>query len=318
MATKKFKSNVSIQEKLILSGETAQRAPVINANGEIVSSTVTETELGHLTGVTSGVQGQLTAAQGDATQALADASAADAKAQGIIDAKGVANGYASLDANGTVPANQLPSYVDDVLEFDDLASFPGTGETGKIYVAIDTGKTYRWGGSVYAEISPSDVNSVNGATGVVVLDSGDLNHTQSTPANWTVADSSTIAAHLDELASRTQSLEDAPALPAGDIAQTNFNFVNNQSSAADITGFLFSSSSVRSFVAEVSIERGTTAEAYIIQGINIDGSFSISQEAIGDDVGVTLSIASSGQMQYISSDSVDGGVIRFRARSLTF
>lgn len=318
MATKKFKSNVSIQEKLILSGETSQRAPIINANGEIVSSAITDTELGHLSGVTSGVQGQLTAAQGDATQALADAATADAKAQGIIDAKGAANGYASLDANGLVPANQLPSYVDDVLEFADLASFPGTGETGKIYVAIDTGKTYRWGGSVYAEISPSDVNSVNGATGVVVLDSGDLNHTQSTPANWTVADASSIAAHLDELASRTEALESAPALPAGDIAQTSFNFVNNQASAADVTNFAFSNLSIRSFVAEVAIERGTSAEGYIIQGININGVFSIAQEAIGDETGVVFSITSGGQIQYTSTDNVNGGVIRFRARSLTF
>lgn len=92
----------------------------------------------------------------------------------VDDKLGVANGIATLDANGFVPSNQLPSYVDDVLEFADLASFPGTGETGKIYVAIDTGKTYRWGGSVYVEISPSDVNSVNGATGVVVLDTDDI------------------------------------------------------------------------------------------------------------------------------------------------
>ena len=88
--------------------------------------------------------------------------------------KGIANGVASLDANGFVPANQLPSYVDDVLEFADLPSFPVTGETGKIYLAIDTGKTYRWSGSVYVEISPSDVNSVNSQTGAVVLDTDDI------------------------------------------------------------------------------------------------------------------------------------------------
>lgn len=95
-------------------------------------------------------------------------------ATSVDDRLGVANGIATLDANGLVPSNQLPSYVDDVLEFADLASFPVTGETGKIYLAIDTGKTYRWSGSVYAEISPSDVNSVNGATGVVVLDTDDI------------------------------------------------------------------------------------------------------------------------------------------------
>jgi hypothetical protein len=69
--------------------------------------------------------------------------------------KGVANGYASLDATAKVPAAQLPSYVDDVLEYANLAGFPATGETAKIYVALDTNKTYRWSGSAYVEISPS-------------------------------------------------------------------------------------------------------------------------------------------------------------------
>ena len=54
---------------------------------------------------------------------------------------------------GKVPASQLPSYVDDVLEFANLASFPATGESGKIYIAIDTNLTYRWGGSSYVVMS---------------------------------------------------------------------------------------------------------------------------------------------------------------------
>lgn len=62
--------------------------------------------------------------------------------------------FASL-IDGKVPASQLPSYVDDVLEYANLAAFPGTGESGKIYVAQDTNKTYRWSGSAYVEISAS-------------------------------------------------------------------------------------------------------------------------------------------------------------------
>jgi hypothetical protein len=69
--------------------------------------------------------------------------------------KGIANGYASLDSAGKVPSAQLPSYVDDVVEVANFASLPGTGETGKIYVTIDTNKTYRWTGSTYIEISAS-------------------------------------------------------------------------------------------------------------------------------------------------------------------
>lgn len=67
--------------------------------------------------------------------------------------KGVASGVATLDSGGKVPQSQLPSYVDDVLEYANLASFPATGESGKIYVALDTNKTYRWSGSAYVEIA---------------------------------------------------------------------------------------------------------------------------------------------------------------------
>lgn len=69
--------------------------------------------------------------------------------------KGAANGYAPLDASTKIAAAYLPAYVDDVEEYANLAAFPVTGETGKIYVALDSNKTYRWGGSSYTEISPS-------------------------------------------------------------------------------------------------------------------------------------------------------------------
>ncbi len=68
---------------------------------------------------------------------------------------GTANGVAELDSNGKVPSSQLPSYVDDVLEYDSKSAFPATGEGGKIYVARDTNKTYRWSGTAYVEISES-------------------------------------------------------------------------------------------------------------------------------------------------------------------
>lgn len=69
--------------------------------------------------------------------------------------RGANGGVASLDTSGKVPESQLPSYVDDVLEYNNKAAFPATGESGKIYVAKDTNLTYRWSGSAYVEISPS-------------------------------------------------------------------------------------------------------------------------------------------------------------------
>ena len=67
--------------------------------------------------------------------------------------KGVANGVATLDATGIIPSSQLPSFVDDVLEYATLATFPVTGSSGKIYVALDTNLVYRWSGSTYVAIS---------------------------------------------------------------------------------------------------------------------------------------------------------------------
>lgn len=69
--------------------------------------------------------------------------------------KGVANGIAELDANGHVPASQLPSYVDDILEYNSVANFPvaAGAEAGKIYVDTSTNTSYRWSGSQYTKVA---------------------------------------------------------------------------------------------------------------------------------------------------------------------
>ena len=68
---------------------------------------------------------------------------------------GAANGVASLDSSGKIPASQIPGGFDNIEEYDTLKSFPTTGEEGKIYVTKDTNLTYRWTGTKYVEISPS-------------------------------------------------------------------------------------------------------------------------------------------------------------------
>lgn len=70
-------------------------------------------------------------------------------------AKGSNGGVAELDNTGRVPSSQLPSYVDDVLEYNSREVFPVIGENGKIYVAVNTNRVYRWGGTTYVEVSPS-------------------------------------------------------------------------------------------------------------------------------------------------------------------
>lgn len=93
---------------------------------------------------------------------------------------------------GIIPTENLPSYVDDVIEADSQTNFPPEGEAGKIYVAIDTNLAYRWSGSQYVEISPSIALGITSRTAF----RGDLGqeaytHSQITngnPHNTTKAD----------------------------------------------------------------------------------------------------------------------------------
>lgn len=94
----------------------------------------------------------------------------------LLATKQASGNYATL-VNGVVPSTQLPSYVDDVVEVESLATLPVSGETGKIYVTLDNNKTYRWGGSSYVEISASP-----GSTDAVPEGSVNLYYTDSRAA----------------------------------------------------------------------------------------------------------------------------------------
>jgi hypothetical protein len=92
--------------------------------------------------------------------------------------KGAVNGVAPL-VNSLIPSVYLPAYVDDVLEFANLAAFPVTGVTGVLYLALDTNRSYRWSGTAYALIGNSGaVDSVFGRTGIIIAATNDYNSGQ--------------------------------------------------------------------------------------------------------------------------------------------
>jgi len=66
--------------------------------------------------------------------------------------------------SGKVPAAQLPSYVDDVVEFSSLSALPPQGESGKIYITTDSDKLYRWTGTRYVDITQGDVGTLQSVT----------------------------------------------------------------------------------------------------------------------------------------------------------
>lgn len=87
----------------------------------------------------------------------ADGSSNAVSSDGVFDALALKADLVS----GKVPSSQLPSYVDDVLEYANFASLPVTGETGKIYVTLDSNKTYRWSGTSYTEISSQQLQVID-------------------------------------------------------------------------------------------------------------------------------------------------------------
>lgn len=137
-----------------------------------------------------------------------------------------------LDENGKVPADQLPSYVDDVLEFASKTNFPNTGEKGKIYVDLSTENIFRWSGSAYVEISPSlitqaDIKKLQGiedgaqknnVTQAMIdgwnskLDSSDVWNVKLTPRNtgskWSTASTRALQHWISDLIQRTEELKE--------------------------------------------------------------------------------------------------------------
>lgn len=135
---------LSVARKISLSGDASGNVSFDGSADVTLSVTVADDSHNHIISNIDGLQSAL-----DSKQASLGFTPLNANLKGAV------NGVAELDATGKVPASQLPSYVDDVLEYDDQAGFPTTGETGKIYIAKDTNKTYRWSGSGYVEISAS-------------------------------------------------------------------------------------------------------------------------------------------------------------------
>lgn len=111
------------------------------------------------------------------------------------DLVGAADGIATLDGSGKVPAAQLPGFVDDVVEVnvaEDLASATNSDgdtivpESGKIYVdAIGdsaSNKTYRWSGSKFVVISDTialgetSSTAFDGARGMIAFNHVNADH----------------------------------------------------------------------------------------------------------------------------------------------
>jgi hypothetical protein len=171
--------------------------------------------------------------------------------------KGAASGVATLDSAGKVPSTQLPSYVDDVLEYADLAGFPTTGESGKIYVALDTNKTYRWSGSAYVYITSGAVDSVAGKTGVITLVKGDVglgsvDNTADVDKPVSTPTATALATKVDKVTGKDLSTNDFT-----DLLKTKLDGIEEGATAdqtkADIDALGVDAATVSGFTVGVSV-----------------------------------------------------------------
>lgn len=154
--------------------------------------------------------------------------------------RGAVNGVASLDGTGKVPSSQLPSFVDDVLEFANLGSFPATGESGKIYITLDSNKTYRWSGSAYVEISasPGSTDAVTEGVGNLYFTEGRVRSTiltgLSTVTNAAISAADSILGALGKL---QKQITDLTSSKEGSIAIGNASqYYRGDKSWQDLAG----------------------------------------------------------------------------------
>jgi len=184
----------------------------INTGDETTATIKTKLGITTLSGSNTGDQTTITGNAGSAT-VLATArtingvsfdgsgniviNAVDSTARVATSAIGAASGIAPLGSDSKIASTYLPSYVDDVLEYANLASFPTTGESGKIYVALDTNKTYRWGGSSYTYITSGAIDSISVTT--PLASTGGATPTISIGAATTSAEGSMSAADKTKL-----------------------------------------------------------------------------------------------------------------------
>ncbi len=177
---------------------------------------------------------------------------------------GVANGVATLGADGKVPSGQLPSYVDDVLEYENKASLPAKGETGKIYVAKDTNLTYRWSGSAYVEISVSLALGETSSTAYA----GDKGKALAVRVTAVEGKASTNESNISSVGTRVTNLENGTKATG---KATKLSTARKISISGDATGSTDFDGSADKTIALTLANSGVTAGTYSAVAVDTKG-----------------------------------------------
>ena len=146
----------------------------------------------------------------------------------------VSGNLAASRISGTISAANLPSYVDDVLEYASLSKFPTTGESGKIYTALDTNKIYRWSGSAYVVISETvALGTTHSSAGYGDESRAAYNHSTKTSGNpHHVTKTDVGLGNVDNTADSAKSVKYATS--AGSVAWSNVSGKPSSMPASDV------------------------------------------------------------------------------------
>lgn len=146
----------------------------------------------------------------------------------------VSGNLAASRISGTISATNLPSYVDDVLEYASLSKFPTTGESGKIYTALDTNKIYRWSGSAYVVISETiALGTTHSSAGYGDESRAAYNHSTKTSGNpHHVTKADVGLGNVDNTADSAKSVKYATS--AGSVAWSNVSGKPSSMPASDV------------------------------------------------------------------------------------
>lgn len=211
--------------------------------------------------------------------------------------------------SGTIAAANLPSYVDDVLEYASLSKFPTTGESGKIYTALDTNKIYRWSGSAYVVISETvALGTTHSSAGYGDESRAAYNHSTKTSGNpHHVTKVDVGLGSVDNTADSAKSVKYATS--AGSVAWSNVSGRPSSMPASDVYSWAKQPHKPSYTASEVGAAPASHSHSYLpLAGGTVSGNIHFS--SIGDKAkaaGITWDGSADGASIYYETRSADSG-----------
>lgn len=211
--------------------------------------------------------------------------------------------------SGTIAAANLPSYVDDVLEYASLSKFPTRGESGKIYTALDTNKIYRWSGSAYVVISETvALGTTHSSAGYGDESRAAYNHSTKTSGNpHHVTKADVGLGSVDNTADSAKSVKYATS--AGSVAWSNVSGRPSSMPASDVYSWAKQPHKPSYTASEVGAAPASHSHSYLpLAGGTVSGNIHFS--SIGDKAkaaGITWDGSTDGASIYYETRSADSG-----------